>query len=300
MGNVVQRRWGRGRATQAPSCARRRCRAGIRFAAGENYSSRRALRGGGGWGPGEAYDFSTVDEGTCQTYRYGPHSALSIDASLAKLFECMTLAYSGRIMSPKWKTFKGLKLLQREKIRLNNAIWRAWHLQYVEKRKNPVCNFVTPLEAGDGEEHCKPEAGVMEGKYWKRHVQAVIRDHKWRMYSCAQVRTRGHTDSSCAPHQDNADMIQPTLGQLHPNFGENFMDTPDPLSGERPLRPPARWPGTTPGTVLPAPSLPLQGCSTPDPAAGILLAEKSSHPLSSASPSGTGTVGPASRGAGGG
>lgn len=37
--------------------------------------------------------------------------------------------FSGKIVSPKWKTFKGLKLLQRDKIRLNNAIWRAWYLQ---------------------------------------------------------------------------------------------------------------------------------------------------------------------------
>ncbi|XP_064369477.1 carbohydrate-responsive element-binding protein-like [Dromaius novaehollandiae] len=249
---------------------------------------------GEGWvravaGPSEAYNLSTVDEATCQTYHYGPHSALSIDASLTKLFECMTLAYSGRIMSPKWKTFKGLKLLQRDKIRLNNAIWRAWYLQYVERRKNPACNSVMPLEAGDGEEHCKPEAGVMEGKYWKRHVQAVTREyHKWEMYSCAQVQKMkdemaaspcqgvpnaqqgpvpsGEAEGSCPmeldplhnlemliadladtifysrnpyggpnpcslAHQDNADMIQPTLGQLHPNFGEDFMDILDPLSG---------------------------------------------------------------------
>lgn len=32
-------------------------------------------------------------------------------------------------MSPKWKNFKGLKLQWRDKIRLNNAIWRAWYMQ---------------------------------------------------------------------------------------------------------------------------------------------------------------------------
>lgn len=32
-------------------------------------------------------------------------------------------------MSPKWKKFKGLKLQWRDKIRLNNAIWRAWYMQ---------------------------------------------------------------------------------------------------------------------------------------------------------------------------
>uniref|UniRef100_A0A670IY53 MLX interacting protein like n=1 Tax=Podarcis muralis TaxID=64176 RepID=A0A670IY53_PODMU len=111
-----------------------------------------------------------------------------IDPSLTKLFKCMTLAYSEKLVSPKWKTFKGLKLLQRDKIRLNNAIWRAWYLQYVEKRQNPVCSFVTPLECSDVDVHRKPEAVIMEGKYWKRQVGVVIREyHKWRLFSYTQV-----------------------------------------------------------------------------------------------------------------
>nr|XP_034981476.1 MLX-interacting protein-like isoform X2 [Zootoca vivipara] len=231
-----------------------------------------------------AYDFDTVNEAACLCYRYGPRSsgALSIDPSLTKLFECMTLAYSEKLVSPKWKTFKGLKLLQRDKIRLNNAIWRAWYLQYVEKRQNPVCSFVTPLECSDVDVHRKPEAVIMEGKYWKRQIGVVIREyHKWRLFSYtqaskkmdkpvygsaqevaddvprAELKTEG-TDgspmdldplhdldalldtfiSSRNPyggpnlrglaHQGNADMIQPTLTQLHPIFGEEFMDL-DPI-----------------------------------------------------------------------
>ncbi|XP_054826395.1 MLX-interacting protein-like isoform X2 [Eublepharis macularius] len=248
--------------------------------------------GGAPNGCGTTYDFDTVNEGTCRTYRYGPRSsgALNIDVSLAKLFECMTLAYSGKIVSPKWKTFKGLKLLQRDKIRLNNAIWRAWYLQYVEKRQNPVCSFVTPLEFNDVEDHRKPEAVIMEGRYWKRQIGVVIREyHKWRTF-IPKRRTFFHTRalkkinkpvydstqevaddisgvqqynemadgcpmdldplhdldalldtifSSRNPyggpnlrgfgHQGNADMIQPTLTQLHPIFGEEFMDTLDPI-----------------------------------------------------------------------
>uniref|UniRef100_A0A8C8RS98 BHLH domain-containing protein n=1 Tax=Pelusios castaneus TaxID=367368 RepID=A0A8C8RS98_9SAUR len=240
--------------------------------------------------PGAAagYDFDTVNACTCRTYRYGPRSsgALSIDASLTKLFECMTLAYSGKIVSPKWKTFKGLKLLQRDKIRLNNAIWRAWYLQYVARRKNPVCNFVTPLECSEGDDQ-KPEAVIMEGKYWKRQIGVVIREyHKWRTYFCTRVQKKKdkpvssstqrvadaiqgeglsiEAEGSCPmeldldildsfiseladtlfysrnpyggpnprglAHQGNADMIQPSLTQLHPNFGEDyFMDTLDPI-----------------------------------------------------------------------
>ncbi|XP_069485051.1 MLX-interacting protein-like [Ambystoma mexicanum] len=236
------------------------------------------------------YDFDTVNERTCQTYRYGPGNRggyLSIDASLTKLFECMTLAYSGKIVSPKWKTFKGLKLLQRDKIRLNNAIWRAWYLQYVEKQKNPICNFVTPLEGNDVDYQRNPEAVLMEGKYRKRHSEIVIREyHKWRLYVRSKLRQKkGSLVSSAAQNKrddmswrdledstnadspmdldplhdfnaliaeltdtlfstrnpysgpnprayaslGNADMIQPSLSQLHPNLGEDFMDTIEPL-----------------------------------------------------------------------
>ncbi|XP_053255426.1 MLX-interacting protein-like isoform X2 [Podarcis raffonei] len=264
-----------------PSAAERARRAG---------SARKAAGGKAGDGAQlaaaatAAYDFDTVDEAACLCYRYGPRSsgALSIDPSLTKLFECMTLAYSEKLVSPKWKTFKGLKLLQRDKIRLNNAIWRAWYLQYVEKRQNPVCSFVTPLECSDVDVHRKPEAVIMEGKYWKRQVGVVIREyHKWRLFSYTQAskkmdkpvygssqevaddvpRAELKTDGTDAcpmdldplhdldalldtfissrnpyggpnlrglAHQGNADMIQPTLTQLHPIFGEEFMDL-DPI-----------------------------------------------------------------------
>lgn len=60
---------------------------------------------------------------------------ISIDQSLRKLFQCMSLAYDDeKLTSPKWKTFKGLKLNIKDKIRLNNIIWRAWHIQ---------CNYFT-------------------------------------------------------------------------------------------------------------------------------------------------------------
>lgn len=42
---------------------------------------------------------------------------------------CCVFCCSGKLVSPKWKNFKGLKLQWRDKIRLNNAIWRAWYMQ---------------------------------------------------------------------------------------------------------------------------------------------------------------------------
>ncbi|XP_076843224.1 MLX-interacting protein isoform X2 [Brachyhypopomus gauderio] len=146
--------------------------------------------------PKKGYDFDTVNKQTCQTYHFGKTSTshLSIDASLTKLFECMTLAYSGRLVSPKWKNFKGLKLLWRDKIRLNNAIWRAWYIQYVEKRENPVCHFVTPLDGTmDSGVHRPAEAIAIEGKYWKRRIEIVLREyHKWRTYF--KKRLQKHKD----------------------------------------------------------------------------------------------------------
>lgn len=87
-----------------------------------------------------SYDLESACKETTQSYPFGPsaNSAVQIDGSLTKLFECMSLAYSGKITSPRWKTFKGLKLKLKDKIRLNNIIWRAWHIQ---------CNVVCLLFA---------------------------------------------------------------------------------------------------------------------------------------------------------
>ncbi|XP_011803890.1 PREDICTED: MLX-interacting protein [Colobus angolensis palliatus] len=157
--------------------------------------------------PKKGYDFDTVNKQTCQTYSFGKTSSchLSIDASLTKLFECMTLAYSGKLVSPKWKNFKGLKLQWRDKIRLNNAIWRAWYMQYLEKRKNPVCHFVTPLDGSvDVDEHRRPEAITTEGKYWKSRIEIVIREyHKWRTYFKKRLQQHKDEDLSSLVQDDD-------------------------------------------------------------------------------------------------
>uniref|UniRef100_A0A4W3HCN9 BHLH domain-containing protein n=1 Tax=Callorhinchus milii TaxID=7868 RepID=A0A4W3HCN9_CALMI len=114
---------------------------------------------------------------------------LAVTESLNPTGSCV-----GKLVSPKWKNFKGLKLLWRDKIRLNNAIWRAWYMQYVEKRDNPVCHFVTPLDGTiEFEEPRRPEATATEGKFWKRRIEIVIREyHKWRTYF--KKRLQKHKD----------------------------------------------------------------------------------------------------------
>ncbi|XP_008578535.1 PREDICTED: carbohydrate-responsive element-binding protein isoform X2 [Galeopterus variegatus] len=139
-------------------------------------------------------------EGPVGLTDFGPRS---IDPTLTRLFECLSLAYnSGKLVSPKWKNFKGLKLLCRDKIRLNNAIWRAWYIQYVERRKSPVCGFVTPLQGPEADEHRKPEAVVLEGNYWKRRSEVVMREyHKWRIYYKKRLRKSSREGDLLAPKQ---------------------------------------------------------------------------------------------------
>ncbi|XP_040203010.1 MLX-interacting protein isoform X1 [Rana temporaria] len=177
--------------------------------------------------PKKGYDFDTVNEQACQTYSGKTSTChLSIDASLTKLLECMTLAYSGKLVSPKWKNFKGLKLQWRDKIRLNNAIWRAWYMQYragkdekllflsdsnIEKRQNPVCHFVTPLDASiDFDEHRRPEAIATEGRYWKRRIEIVVREyHKWRTYFKKRLQKHRDEDLSSLVKDDDLDAAVP-------------------------------------------------------------------------------------------
>ncbi|CAG9769010.1 unnamed protein product [Ceutorhynchus assimilis] len=105
---------------------------------------------------------------------------LFIDQSLSKLFHCMSLAYRQKLTSPKWNRFRGIRLRWKDKIRLNNVIWRCWHLQFIKKENTLICQFASPL---DVDTHNKPEAIVLEGKYWKRKLAAVTAEYKkWRMF----------------------------------------------------------------------------------------------------------------------
>ena len=100
---------------------------------------------------------------------------------LRELFQSMSVAYRQKLTSPKWNRFKGLKLRWKDKIRLNNVIWRCWHLQYKENRKKLLCAFANPLEL---ENHKHTEAGpVVQGKYWKRKLDTIkIEYMRWRTW----------------------------------------------------------------------------------------------------------------------
>ncbi|NWS48848.1 MLXPL protein, partial [Probosciger aterrimus] len=130
----------------------------------------------------------------------------SIDPTLTRLFECMSLEYSGKLVSPKWKNFKGLRLLCRDKIRLNNAIWRAWYIQCVFD----VAHGNQPWLWGAGPVGISPhplvlphQAVVLEGNYWKRRIEVVMREyHKWRIYYKKRLRKTIREEEVSSPKQD--------------------------------------------------------------------------------------------------
>ncbi|NXI63909.1 MLXPL protein, partial [Anseranas semipalmata] len=129
----------------------------------------------------------------------------SIDPTLTRLFECMSLEYSGKLVSPKWKNFKGQRLLCRDKIRLNNAIWRAWYIQWCRAGGLALgCRMaVTP-------QHCPPQAVVLEGNYWKRRIEVVMREyHKWRIYYKKRLRKSSREGELSSPKRDE-DAWRPT------------------------------------------------------------------------------------------
>ncbi|XP_077015860.1 MLX-interacting protein isoform X2 [Tamandua tetradactyla] len=80
-------------------------------------------------------------------------------------------------------------------------------MQYLEKRKNPVCHFVTPLDGSvDVDEHRRPEAITTEGKYWKSRIEIVIREyHKWRTYF--KKRLQQHKDEDLSSLAQDDDML---------------------------------------------------------------------------------------------
>ncbi|XP_053695890.1 homeotic protein female sterile [Sabethes cyaneus] len=196
------------------------------------------------------------------TGRY-PCSQVEIDTDLSTVFNTLNVTYTQKLTSPKWNPFKGIRLRWKEKIRLNNVIWRCWYMQFVMKRKTLVCQFASPL---DVDIHNTPQAILLEGKYWKRKCNVIKAEYKkWRrFYVNKALGATNITDTTSEldflewspssepmfmitdnmptdtlfstlsqyPFPDSreiargagrADFIQPSLGPLQPNF-DDLMD----------------------------------------------------------------------------
>ncbi|VDN08088.1 unnamed protein product [Thelazia callipaeda] len=131
-------------------------------------------------------ELNVHDEKPVTFYKFGPKrtQSIAIDVSLNKLNKCIKVAYN-KMTTPKWKDFKGLRLHWKQRIRLNNVIWRAYYMEFRrpdkdKSKKTPYCYFSVP---DDDATHVRLEGAVMEGMYWKRGLDALKAQYKrWRHF----------------------------------------------------------------------------------------------------------------------
>ncbi|VDM54587.1 unnamed protein product [Angiostrongylus costaricensis] len=131
-------------------------------------------------------------------YKFGPKKtqSIAIDVSLNKLNKCIKVAYN-KMTTPKWKDFKGLRLHWKQRIRLNNVIWRAYYIEFRRptkkaKKKTPFCYFTVP---DDDTTHAKIEGSLLEGMHWKRRIEAVCTQNKrWRHYMKKNKGSSWHSE----------------------------------------------------------------------------------------------------------
>uniref|UniRef100_A0A0R3RU26 BHLH domain-containing protein n=1 Tax=Elaeophora elaphi TaxID=1147741 RepID=A0A0R3RU26_9BILA len=140
-------------------------------------------------------DLNVQDEKPVTFYKFGPKrtQSIAIDVSLNKLNKCIKVAYN-KMTTPKWKDFKGLRLHWKQRIRLNNVIWRAYYMEFRrpdkdKSKRTPYCYFTVP---DDDTTHVKLTGTVVEGMYWKRSMDALKAQYKrWRHLKTRKRRRRG-------------------------------------------------------------------------------------------------------------
>uniref|UniRef100_A0A8R1UH17 BHLH domain-containing protein n=1 Tax=Pristionchus pacificus TaxID=54126 RepID=A0A8R1UH17_PRIPA len=178
-----------------------------------------------------------TDEKPVTFYKFGKEKTQSfaIDASLNKLNKCIKVAYN-KMTTPKWKDFKGLRLHWKQRIRLNNVIWRAYHMEFgrplLTKKKSPYCFFAVP---DDDSTHVKIEGTVLEGMYWKRRVEAVCAQYKkWRHFN----RPKGHAHHLEGHKRSMLMLSKPTISSSKSlyldSFGERKKKEPLPMRSQTP------------------------------------------------------------------
>ncbi|KRZ76381.1 Protein WBSCR14 -like protein, partial [Trichinella papuae] len=130
-------------------------------------------------------------------YKFGPKTSqsIAIDTSLTKLNRCIQIVYQeGKLITPKWKNFQGLKIAWTDRVRLNNVIWRAWYIQFVENVPPKYCFFSIPEE----DWHKKPQIPIVEGMFWKRRTETITSQYmRWRRFFLKHLhKRRSHKSES--------------------------------------------------------------------------------------------------------
>ncbi|PAV86954.1 hypothetical protein WR25_25622 [Diploscapter pachys] len=197
-------------------------------------------------------------------YKFGPKKtqSIAIDISLNKLNKCIKHAYT-KMTTPKWKDFKGLRLHWKQRIRLNNVIWRAYYMEFRRPnkrfKKTPFCYFAVP---DDDTTHTKIEACSESDRDGGSKLQRLNDDRPkqpQRSQTPMNISTEGYEyddyenfltdslfDSLNQPYMfpnprefgssGNADIMQPGLLSLQPSL-EEIMASLGEFSGDIPPSP---------------------------------------------------------------
>ncbi|XP_074106087.1 MLX interacting protein mondo isoform X2 [Cotesia typhae] len=100
-------------------------------------------------------------------------------------------------------------------------------MQFILKQNTLVCQFASPL---DVDTHNKPEAVVLEGKYWKRKLAAVTAEYKkWRMFYRNKILGWTNKDGML----ESMDMLDWDTGGMAPSscFSGSMMNSHGGVSG---------------------------------------------------------------------
>eukprot|EP01134_Creolimax_fragrantissima_P005499 CFRG5499T1 len=138
-----------------------------------------------------------------------PDQGMVIEPGLAPLFKFLSIDYESHMVDPKWKRFgkKNHALLTKgQRKRLDNAIWRAWHLFYVKGIRSRAFDVYGVLDAEtpapsttsavkkedsvltDGDAYKTPAYYILEGANTESITAAVVLQYKsWRVWMYKRV-----------------------------------------------------------------------------------------------------------------
>ncbi|KAH9282579.1 MLX-interacting protein [Echinococcus granulosus] len=108
--------------------------------------------------------------------------------TLQSLFKSLSLAYVETVTSPRWSHFRGAGFALKQKVRLNNIIWREYHMQYIKQRLPVIVQFQVPSSQTSG---IKTQSLAMDGRLWDRHCAKLSNEYRrWRTYYINHLRKK--------------------------------------------------------------------------------------------------------------
>ncbi|XP_063966981.1 MLX-interacting protein-like isoform X3 [Lytechinus pictus] len=144
--------------------------------------------------------------------------------SIIDLFDSMTLQFGQiiegtgqgiHLFSPKPRPLRHPKWSWQERVRINHAIWRSWHMQYVKGKKPVICQFSAPAP----DSRPRLQADVIQGrpinKQWNpSQLGSAVRDyHKWRVFG-RDLFMGESAQRTVEDHAINLDMPHPPLSPM--------------------------------------------------------------------------------------